>query len=109
MWATENGWFIGTSDTTFSPENYLTWEQIAIVLKRMGFEYSTLRGNEAILRGDFADVLYTFLADKAKYQNVDEWIKGTKMFIGNDSGNMMFDTPLTRAQCCTLIRRIENK
>ena len=109
MWATENGWFIGTSDTTFSPENYLTWEQIAIVLKRMGFEYSTLRGNEAILRGDFADVLYTFLADKAKYQNVDEWIKGTKMFIGNDSGNMMFDQPLTRAQCCTLIRRIENK
>ena len=108
MWATENGWFIGTRDTTFSPENYLTWEHIAIVLGRIGFEYTTNRGNEAILRGDFANLLYSFMADSNKYKTVDEWIEGTKMFIGNDSGNMMFDTPLTRAQCCTLIRRIEN-
>lgn len=109
MWATENGWFIGTSDTTFSPENYLTWEHIAIVLSRIGFEYTTTRGSENILRGDFANLLYEFMADQNKYKNVNEWIEGTKMFIGNDSGNMMFDTPLTRAQCCTLIRRIENK
>jgi len=109
MWATENGWFIGTSDTTFSPENYLTWEHIAIVLSRIGFEYTTTRGSENILRGDFANLLYEFMADQNKYKNVNEWIEGTKMFIGNDSGNMMFDTPLTRAQCCTLIRRIVNK
>jgi len=109
MWATQEGMFIGTSDTTFSPAMNLTWEQIAIVLKRIGHTLENKNGNADISRGDFAEVLYDFLADKAQYKTRDEWISGTKIFIGDQNGDMMFEKTLTRAECCTVLRRIESK
>ena len=109
MWATKEGMFIGTSDTTFSPAMNLTWEHIAIVLKRIGHTLENKNGNADISRGDFAEVLYDFLADKAQYKNRDEWIAGTKIFIGDQNGDMMFEKTLTRAECCTVLRRIESK
>jgi len=108
-WATKEGWFIGTGDTTFSPERKLTWEQIVIVLERMGHKEENKKGKTEITRGEFADVLYKFLADKKVYSDRDNWISKTKMFIGNENGDMMFEKSLTRAECCTILRRIEGK
>ncbi len=106
MWATGEGLFIGTSETTFAPSMNLTWEQIAIVLGRIGHTLDNKNGSEDILRGDFAEVLYNFLADKTQYKTRDEWISGTKIFIGDQNGDMMFEKTLTRAECCTVLRRI---
>lgn len=109
MWATKEGWFIGTGEATFSPAMKLTWEHIVIVLERMGYKAENLKGKAEITRGEFAELLYGFLADKSAYKSRDEWISKTKIFIGDQNGNMMFDKSLTRAECCTLLRRIEDK
>lgn len=109
MWATEEGWFVGTGNDCFSPQMNLKWEHIVIVLGRMGFKAENKSGNADIKRGEFANLLYKFLAEKEKYADVNSWISGTGIFIGDDNGNLMFDKPLTRAECCTILRRIEDK
>lgn len=107
VWAVKEGMFIGTSATTFTPGANLTWEQITIVLSRLGHNYDNKNGKEEIKRGDFAKLLYDFIGDKETYGDFDGWIKGVKVFIGDTNGDLMFDKSLTRAECCTVLRRIK--
>ena len=107
MWGAEQKLFIGTPDGRFMPDTNLTWEHITIVLGRMGFEMQNEHGQEDISRGDFAELLFRFLAEDGENVSSQEWVMEQRLFIGNADGDMMFDKPLTRAECCTVLRRIE--
>ena len=107
MWAAEKGLFIGTAKGEFTPDAHLTWEQITIVLGRMGFAFQNEHGQENISRGDFAGLLFRFLAEKQENDSAQAWAEREKVFIGNENGDMLFDNTLTRAECCTVLRRIE--
>lgn len=106
QWGASKGLFIGTPDGRFMPDTNLTWEHIAIVLGRMGFEVENEHGQADISRGDFAGLLFRFLAEDDT-SSPQDWAVEQKVFIGDENGDMMFDMPLTRAECCTVLRRVE--
>lgn len=106
-WATEKGLFIGTDTGAFLPHMNLTWEHIAIVLKRMGFETENKYGNKDITRGELAKLLFELKANNNETANAYDWVKKVGLFIGDEKGDMLFDNLLTRAQCCTVLRRLD--
>ncbi len=107
MWAAEKGIFIGTDKGEFLPAMNLTLEHIYIVLGRMGFEYPGAAEKRDITRAEFAELLYKNLCKDESYKDAKSWIEGTGVFKGDQNGDMMYDKSLTRAECCTVLRRIE--
>jgi len=107
MWAAEKGIFIGTDKGEFLPAMNLTLEHIYIVLGRMGFEYPGAAEKRDITRAEFAELLYKNLCKDDNYKDAKSWIEGNGIFKGDQNGNMMYDKSLTRAECCTVLRRIE--
>lgn len=107
MWAAEKGIFIGTDKGEFLPGMNLTLEHIYIVLGRMGFEYPGTAEKRDITRAEFAELLYKNLCKDDSCKDAKSWIEGNGIFKGDENGNMMYDKSLTRAECCTVLRRIE--
>jgi len=107
MWAAEKGIFIGTDKGEFLPAMNLTLEHIYIVLGRMGFEYPGAAEKRDITRAEFAELLYKNLCKDDNYKDAKSWIEGNGFFKGDQNGNMMYDKSLTRAECCTVLRRLE--
>ncbi len=85
-----NGWFAGTTETTFSPSNPMTREMFRIVLGRMGSDVNGLMDNnrlkENITREQLATLLYRMAQKKGivkaggqDTQNIAAFADGTQV------------------------------
>jgi len=67
-YALGNGWFAGTTETTFRPSNPMTREMFRIVLGRMGADVNDLMDNnrlkEDITREQIVTLLYRMAQKK---------------------------------------------
>lgn len=134
MSATEAGLFIGTSDTTFSPENQMTVEMVSIVLSRIsdgateadanpladyGFELT-----DAVSREGLSTMLYSYALttgaepastelDFADAEDISDWaVDAMTWCVEQGILNGTSDTTLdplattTRAQVATVMMRL---
>ncbi len=102
-WAAANGIVNGTSETTFSPEDNITREQMAAILYR----YAGKLGLDTSKRADFSSFPD---ADKTSNYAKDaiSWAVAEGILQGSKEGDVVYLAPLgdaTRAQVATLLMR----
>lgn len=99
-WAVNYGITSGTSDSTFSPYEKITREQMAAMIYR----YATLMGADwqTDENGEFAD--NSEIADYAKYQV--RWAKGSGIISGRPDGSFGPKDNATRAESAAMLSRI---
>ncbi|MEG1240865.1 MAG: S-layer homology domain-containing protein, partial [Oscillospiraceae bacterium] len=93
MAATANGWFSGTSDTTFSPYTPTSRGMIATILHRM-------EGTPKADTASFDDV-----AADAYYANGIAWAEANGIVSGYGNGNYGANDSITREQLATILYR----
>ncbi len=107
MWAAKKGIFIGTDTGAFLPEMNLTFEHVSIIFGRMGYQACESEEKRDITRAEFAEYLFRNLVKDESFGSSKEWIEAKGIFKGDGSGDMMYDKGFTRAECCTVLRRLE--
>ncbi len=104
-WAQENGVVTGHSDTIFKPDDLITREQLAAIIfrneVRKGMEAVTLEENLAAFEdaGDISEYAITAL----------NWAVGQKVINGVSETKLAPRKTATRAECATMLYRMENK
>ena len=93
--ALANGWFKGTSDTTFSPNTGMTRAMLVQVLYRMS-------GNTASANAQFSDVA----ADKW-YAEAIAWASANGIVTGYSDGTFKPDALVTRQQLAAILYRYD--
>lgn len=102
-WGYENKIVSGTSDTTFSPTDNLTREQLCVML----YNYTKHIG----IKTEFADILSYSDNDKVSDWAKDAvcWAVQEKIVTGKGNNNLAPEDSATRAEAAAVIRRyIEN-
>ena len=94
-WAMEQGITAGTSETTFSPDDYCTRAQCLTLL------YRQAKGVAAEGEPDFIDVP----AD-AYYADAVKWASDNGVTLGTGHGCFSPDRPCTRAESVTFLWRL---
>lgn len=107
LWAYENGIVTGTSETTFSPNDEVTREQIASLLYRFSKHLGYDTGNASDL-SSFNDVstVSSWAKDAFSWAVAEGHVTGAK-----DSGNVLLDPKgaATREQVATILMRFCEK
>ena len=98
LWAVENGITNGTSETTFSPDNYCTRAQIVTFLWRSQKSPAVTAANP------FADV-----AASEYYTNPVLWAVGNGITNGTSATEFSPNANCTRAQIVTFLFRCMGK
>ncbi len=98
-WAAEKGIVNGTSETTFSPDQAVTRQQLAAMLYR----YSQVKGYDTDIQGDLTsfgdrDQVSAYAAEAM------EWAVGSGLIQGMD-GELVPHGSATRAQLATIFHR----
>ena len=62
-----------------------------------------------ITRAEFAEYLFRNKVKDGSFTDSKKWIEASGIFKGDINGDMMYDKPFTRAECCTVLRRLENE
>ena len=109
MWAAEKGIFIGTDTGEFLPFMNLTFEHVSIIFGRMGYAPCENKEKRDITRAEFAEYLFRNKVKDGSFTDSKKWIEASGIFKGDINGDMMYDKPFTRAECCTVLRRLENE
>ena len=104
-WAQENGIVKGTSDTTFSPDQNISREQIATILMRyVEYKNETLDANSGLVASSFAD--YSSVSGYAK--DAMDWAVSVGLISGKDTDTLAPNGIATRAEAATLLQRLSN-
>lgn len=95
---TDLGFFLGSSDTTFSPDNIMTRAMFVTVLSRVAvwLDLPVEYGNAAAL----ADV-----SPDAYYADAVAWASEKGIVQGNENGLFHPNAAITRQQMCTILVR----
>jgi hypothetical protein len=134
VYALGNGWFAGTTETSFSPNNSMTREMFRIVLGRMGSDSDDLMDNdrlkENITREQLATLLYRMDKEKnlAKTESQDTqnisafadgaqvsswskeamaWANAQGIIKGNDRNMITPKAGTTRAEVAVMLMRFD--
>jgi len=100
-WAVENAIVSGTSETTFSPDNNLTREQMAVIIT-----------NFCTFAGFPADDDWAYQTDYTDTADISSWATGavsicsTRKLMQGSDGAFMPLGDVTRAQAATIIKRL---
>ncbi|MBE6606662.1 MAG: hypothetical protein E7635_06465 [Ruminococcaceae bacterium] len=103
LWASQNGIVNGTSDTTFSPDNGITVQDMAVILQRYCINYLEINANGGSLDG-LADA--GAVAGYAKEALAWAYTEGFIDAVGNKINP---SSPATRAQVATALVRFGDK
>ena len=101
IWASENGITAGTSETTFSPTNSLTREQLATILYR----YADFENPDPIeITGELTG--FTDAGQVASYAtDAMKWAVGEGLISGTTETTLSPKATATRAQVATILMR----
>ena len=102
LWAYENDIVKGITPTTFKPDDPITREQVAVILSRYLKLDEELSVNGADVFKDW-DKVSAWAQDgvAAAYQH--------NIFVGDNYGNFRPQDPITRAEMCVLMARLDGK
>lgn len=93
-YVTSKGYFLGTTDTTFSPDRNMTRAMFVVVLAR----FDGVKVNNS--RSSFTDV-----EPGAWCAGAIEWAADKEIVTGYADGTFKPNAPITRAQMCAIIAR----
>lgn len=93
----ENGYFAGTSATTFSPDGTMTRGMLAVVVHRMA-------GSPAL--EDTVELPFTDVADTAWYRSGVEWCYSQGIVSGTSATTFSPDSTITREQAAVFLYRL---
>jgi len=104
-WAQENGVVTGYSDTIFKPDQLITREQLAAII----FRNEVRKGMEALTMEE--NLTHFEDADKISEYAVTamNWAVGQKIINGVSETLLAPQKTATRAECATMLYRMENK
>ena len=99
-WAQENGVVTGTSETTFSPDQAITREQLATILYR----YAQVKGYDVTASTDLA--AYTDAAQISAFAlTAMQWANAEGLITGNTATTINPTGDATRAEVATILMR----
>jgi hypothetical protein len=105
-WAAEKGYITGISPTTFSPDNYITRQEIAVIL----FRYSGSKSGQELLFTSTYNSIYTDSGQIASWgRNAMYWAIYNELINGITKTTLVPDGNATRAQVSTIIARYLRK
>lgn len=93
-YVTSKGYFLGTTDTTFSPDRNMTRAMFVVVLSR----FDGVKADNS--RSSFTDV-----EPGAWCAGAVEWAADEEIVTGYADGTFKPNAPITRAQMCAIIAR----
>ena len=104
-WAQENGVVTGHSETVFAPDDLITREQLATII----FRNEVRKGMEALTMEE--NLTHFEDADKVSEYAVTamNWAVGQKIINGITETLLAPQKEATRAECATMLYRMENK
>ena len=103
FWAQENGIVKGTSDTTFSPNQNISREQIATILMRyVEYKNETLDADSGLTASSFSD--YSSVSSYAR--DAMDWAVSVGLISGKDADTLAPNGNATRAEAATLLQRL---
>lgn len=96
-YVTSKGYFLGTSDTTFSPDRNMTRAMFVVVLSR--FDGAKVDNSQSA---------FTDVEPGSWCAGAINWAAAKKIVEGKGDGKFAPNDPITRAQMCAIIQRYLN-
>lgn len=96
-YVTSKGYFLGTSDTTFSPDRNMTRAMFVVVLSR--FDGAKVDNSQSA---------FTDVEPGSWCAGAINWAAANKIVEGKGDGKFAPNDPITRAQMCAIIQRYLN-
>ena len=96
-YVTSKGYFLGTTDTTFSPDRYMTRAMFVVVLARFDG-----------VKVDNSQSAFTDVAPGSWCAGAINWAAANKIVEGKGNGKFAPNDPITRAQMCAIMDRYLN-
>ena len=100
VWAAENGIVSGTGETAFSPDDNITREQLAVMLKNYGEKFGI--GLSGI---DFTDIFDDFDTVSHWAEDGINWAVENKIISGKGENTLAPKDNATRAEGAAVLRR----
>lgn len=101
IWAADNGIVSGTSENTFSPNDVITREQMAVMLKNYGDKYGV-----GLIGTDFSDIYDDFGEVSPWAEDAVNWVVENGIISGRDENLLVPKGTATRAESAAVLRRL---